>query len=222
MVKIVDKVVNSKPVQGIENWVRWAGVRKVSFLTGMIATGAALQKSGVGGKFLEMIQEQPISTAVVGAGVGAILYGTGREARTLEFTEKRSFTVSPTRSLIGGIALGVAGAAWAGYNIYSESNNTAVAGTRSEFTFETSEEGLCEVDNVGNSYNAQLVQLVLKNRGYYGGPLDGIFGGDSIEALRAFQLDKEIAVDGIYGLETCYEIEEFVDNNPNTPLGNSN
>ena len=46
------------------------------------------------------------------------------------------------------------------------------------------------------------IQRVLKNKGYYTGALDGIFGSRTESAVRRFQRDAGITVDGICGPET--------------------
>ena len=40
------------------------------------------------------------------------------------------------------------------------------------------------------------VQLALKRRGYYQGPIDGVIGAGSENAIRSFQADKHLPVTG--------------------------
>ena len=45
----------------------------------------------------------------------------------------------------------------------------------------------------------KMLQEKLKELGYYNGPIDGIFGGGSDGAVKAFQRKKKLAADGIVG-----------------------
>lgn len=46
------------------------------------------------------------------------------------------------------------------------------------------------------------IQTVLKQKGYYSGSVDGIFGTKTRTAVKNFQRDKGLAVDGIAGKKT--------------------
>src|SRR5262249_41756226 len=46
------------------------------------------------------------------------------------------------------------------------------------------------------------IQPRLQSLGFYRGPLDGIFGGGTDAAIRAFQREKSVGVDGIVGPKT--------------------
>ncbi|MDD4956383.1 MAG: peptidoglycan-binding protein [Candidatus Omnitrophica bacterium] len=50
--------------------------------------------------------------------------------------------------------------------------------------------------------SARDVQTILKNAGYYDGAIDGKLGPKSIEAIKAFQKNKGLKVDGKVGAET--------------------
>lgn len=52
------------------------------------------------------------------------------------------------------------------------------------------------------SEEVRLIQSALKNRGYYSGNIDGIFGTLTRNAVTAFQKDSGLKVDGIAGPET--------------------
>ena len=52
------------------------------------------------------------------------------------------------------------------------------------------------------SEEVRLIQSALKNRGYYSGNIDGIFGTLTRKAVTAFQRDSGLKVDGIAGPET--------------------
>jgi g-D-glutamyl-meso-diaminopimelate peptidase len=55
-----------------------------------------------------------------------------------------------------------------------------------------------------------LLQLGLERAGYNVGQKDGIFGSRTEEALRSFQRDHQIAVDGIAGVETMGKIRQYI------------
>jgi len=46
------------------------------------------------------------------------------------------------------------------------------------------------------------IQTALRNAGYYDGPIDGVLGKKSREAVRKFQADNGLKVDGLVGTET--------------------
>jgi len=48
----------------------------------------------------------------------------------------------------------------------------------------------------------KAVQSRLKDLGYYTGPIDGYLGGNTVPAIRAFQRDDGLSVDGIVGKQT--------------------
>ena len=48
----------------------------------------------------------------------------------------------------------------------------------------------------------KAVQSRLKDLGYYTGPIDGYLGGNTVPAIRAFQRDYGLSVDGIVGKQT--------------------
>ena len=43
------------------------------------------------------------------------------------------------------------------------------------------------------------IQEALASRGYFNGPVDGLWGDDSVEALRRFQRDQNLTDDGKIG-----------------------
>ena len=51
-----------------------------------------------------------------------------------------------------------------------------------------------------------VLQAVLAARGYYTGVLDGIFGDALDAAVRKFQMDHDLVVDGVCGPQTWREI----------------
>lgn len=54
----------------------------------------------------------------------------------------------------------------------------------------------------------EAVQIALNYLGYAAGPVDGIFGAQTQEAVRNFQMDMRIANDGIVGPQTQRAIDE--------------
>ena len=49
------------------------------------------------------------------------------------------------------------------------------------------------------SMSNKEVQIALSNAGYYGGPIDGKLGPKSKKAIREFQADNGLKVDGVAG-----------------------
>lgn len=54
----------------------------------------------------------------------------------------------------------------------------------------------------------EAVQIALNYLGYAAGPIDGIFGGQTQEAVRNFQMDLRIGNDGVVGPQTQRAIDE--------------
>lgn len=50
------------------------------------------------------------------------------------------------------------------------------------------------------------IQQQLQQKGYYNGPIDGIYGGGTESSVRAFQRAEELAVDGVVGPNTWKEL----------------
>ena len=59
---------------------------------------------------------------------------------------------------------------------------------------------LSRMGSVGDEVSA--IQNVLKNKGYYTGKVDGIFGSKTLAAVKNFQRDYGLTVDGIVGPKT--------------------
>ena len=53
----------------------------------------------------------------------------------------------------------------------------------------------------------QEVQAALQNAGYYSGNIDGKIGGKTIEAIKQFQRDNNLKVDGIVGAGTWTQLK---------------
>ncbi|WP_353777250.1 TIGR02594 family protein [Winogradskyella sp. 3972H.M.0a.05] len=60
-----------------------------------------------------------------------------------------------------------------------------------------------------SSENVKLLQKILIQLNYLSGSTDGIFGLQTENALKAFQGDNQITVDGIYGSESRNVIESI-------------
>jgi peptidoglycan hydrolase-like protein with peptidoglycan-binding domain len=55
------------------------------------------------------------------------------------------------------------------------------------------------------------LQVALKETGHDPGPVDGEFGSQTETAVKAFQQDRGIAVDGVVGPITWLNIDEFAE-----------
>ena len=57
---------------------------------------------------------------------------------------------------------------------------------------------------------AKDIQSALHNSGYYHGPIDGQIGPASRQAIRDFQSDQGLKVDGVCGQETWEKLKPYV------------
>lgn len=55
--------------------------------------------------------------------------------------------------------------------------------------------------------NIQIIQQELKERGYYPGPIDGIYGNRTMQAVKSFQRNSRVRQDGIFGEITLEAME---------------
>ena len=62
--------------------------------------------------------------------------------------------------------------------------------------------GTVSTIETGTLSENKAVQSRLKDLGYYDGPIDGYLGGNTVPAVKAFQRDYGLAVDGIVGKAT--------------------
>lgn len=91
------------------------------------------------------------------------------------------------RKLIIGLIIIINIVAFGGFFIKSMENNT---------TLET-------VSRMGSSGNeVKQIQTKLKNWGYYNGSIDGIYGSRTLDAVKRFQRNVGLTVDGIAGSAT--------------------
>jgi len=65
------------------------------------------------------------------------------------------------------------------------------------------------------------LQEALKALGYDAGPVDGVFGATTESAVKKFQQDKEIAVDGVVGRLTWLNIDEADQSHPVLKVGST-
>jgi len=61
----------------------------------------------------------------------------------------------------------------------------------------------------------KTIQVALVNHGLYSGPTDGIFGGATLAAVRTFQLNNTLEVDGKVGNDTWAKLVQRDDIPPN-------
>jgi g-D-glutamyl-meso-diaminopimelate peptidase len=71
--------------------------------------------------------------------------------------------------------------------------------------------GIMEILRLGSrGPNVKLIQSLLVKIGYNPGVVDGVFGHQTFEAVREFQLDNGLEPDGIVGLATWNIFERFL------------
>jgi len=62
----------------------------------------------------------------------------------------------------------------------------------------------------GFELSGKKIQKALRNAGYYVGPVDGKIGPGSRQAIRDFQRDHDLTVDGICGRRTWQKLKPFL------------
>ena len=93
-----------------------------------------------------------------------------------------------------------------------EAEEGKTAGTVLAVCRQTEEPSLClswpprMIDKSMAGTDVAVLQAVLSARGYYTGALDGIFGDTLDAAVRKFQMDQYLVVDGVCGPQTWREI----------------
>lgn len=60
------------------------------------------------------------------------------------------------------------------------------------------------------SMTKKEIQVALRNAGYYNGPIDGKLGTKSRKAIRDFQQDNGLKVDGIAGTQTKKALAKYL------------
>lgn len=71
-------------------------------------------------------------------------------------------------------------------------------------------ENMTTIIETGTLSENKAVQSRLKDLGYYDGPIDGYLGGNTIPAVKAFQRDYGLQVDGIVGKATLSALKVSV------------
>jgi peptidoglycan hydrolase-like protein with peptidoglycan-binding domain len=56
----------------------------------------------------------------------------------------------------------------------------------------------------------KAIQLALRNANVYGGEIDGRMGPKTKEAVKKFQLSKDLTVDGIVGAKTWTQLKAYL------------
>jgi peptidoglycan hydrolase-like protein with peptidoglycan-binding domain len=69
--------------------------------------------------------------------------------------------------------------------------------------------------------DVQQLQQALMDLGYSVGTVDGRFGSETESAVKAFQRDRELTVDGIVGEITWLNIDESDTSNPTVKKGST-
>ena len=67
-----------------------------------------------------------------------------------------------------------------------------------------------DTDIIRVAVDATDIQRALKNAGYYNGALDGKIGSGSKQAIRDFQKDHQLKIDGIIGKRTWEELKSYL------------
>jgi peptidoglycan hydrolase-like protein with peptidoglycan-binding domain len=70
-----------------------------------------------------------------------------------------------------------------------------------------------------NGFDVVFLQLLLSTLGFYAGPLTGLYDAATEAAVRAFQKDAGITVDGVVGAETFFRLGRRNPNPAPAPLG---
>jgi peptidoglycan hydrolase-like protein with peptidoglycan-binding domain len=159
------------------------GRRAIVFIGGGAGAGAVIGAIAGGGK-----------GAAVGAGVGAVLgtigvlLGKGDKAEVQTGTEfglrvERSFTISPASA-------GVAGARYDDRNSPNDTRYVENTGAQSSTVFTSAD-------------SIRSAQMVLRDRGFYDGPINGVMNQPTRNALRQFQRDRNLAASGDLDLSTA-------------------
>jgi lysozyme family protein len=61
----------------------------------------------------------------------------------------------------------------------------------------------------GFTLQTTTLQKALKNAGYYTGPVDGVAGHQTKDAIRRFQADHGLTTDGICGRKTWAKLKDY-------------
>ncbi|MDD5084778.1 MAG: peptidoglycan-binding protein [Candidatus Omnitrophica bacterium] len=64
----------------------------------------------------------------------------------------------------------------------------------------------------GFTIPAKDLQVALKNAGYYTGPIDGVVGKGTKQAIQDFQRDNGLEADGVCGRQTWTKLSQYLKN----------
>lgn len=89
---------------------------------------------------------------------------------------------------------------------FQQSNGLTVDGIVGPLTWQAlpADPDTPELSNGSSGSEVSAMQQVLKNAGLYTGPIDGDFGPDTEAAVRAYQTQRGVTVDGIVGDQTWW------------------
>lgn len=93
-------------------------------------------------------------------------------------------------------------------NSLKNSANTGVMGDRLNFSGNREKSGVLEVKNRPNT---RQIQACLKNANYNPGVIDGKMGRQTREAIKAFQKDNNLKVDGKVGKQTWVLLKKHLE-----------
>ncbi|PQV64018.1 Peptidoglycan-binding (PGRP) domain of peptidoglycan hydrolases-containing protein [Abditibacterium utsteinense] len=64
----------------------------------------------------------------------------------------------------------------------------------------------------GDDYAPRVapIQYLLRGRGFYKGPIDGVFGAKTLAAVKAFQRKNKLKADGVLGARTLPKLVQVV------------
>lgn len=94
---------------------------------------------------------------------------------------------------------------------YQKANNLAADGIAGDKTL--SSLGIAKASTSSQSDQVKAIQTKLKEKGYYNDNVDGILGSKTKSAIKAFQKDNGLVVDGIAGPKTLEKLNVSANKN---------
>lgn len=83
--------------------------------------------------------------------------------------------------------------------------------TAFEETFDNSTVSSSQSAEVSSVPTPQEIQKALKNAGLYTGAIDGVIGPKTKEAIKQFQKDNNLTVDGVVGKQSWSRLKKYLD-----------